>query len=1254
MKPLGIVVSLFLFLRPLLGGLQYQVIQSTPERLHLRIQVEAFAEDDLKPVHFLIGLPTNDFPDLQVNAQEKRPLPEGIPSVQGQGVRWIQKQRLRGLNVATLEIDPREAKTAYYRTLDIILHFPYIPSDLRQANKRQTRFLAHRILNWSVARSWIQPFPRKRSTRQQLPTGTWLKIQIQSDGVFVLYGGELLNLLNNPTTTDPRTIHMYTGPRFGREQTHILTGGTINYSSIPDNLVEVPLWIEGEADSSLDASDRLYFYGRGATGFNTQGTQVVYKNNIYFIYNTYWLLIPDDTSLRGKRIRTWNGTVANPVLLNYGQVYIHTENDLINPFDQGNAWVGPAIRAGTSFTFEQTISDLLQGGTVTAKLGLQGGSTNIEDKKYPHHHINVYLGSTQNPVLDTLDWSGLRKFNSTFTIPASNIQPGSNLFILANQTNDSYSQPYFDYLTLQYARELTTHQLPFEFWAPLHSNAAKFTITGSTRPQVWMVTDPSRIYAMSLEPVNDGFAFSIQLPPDTSARFMVFDTSQASPVPNISLYGRYTFASLRNEDPGVEHLIIGPEEFRSASQPLVQHRGSSRYVSLEDIYNQFTGGNTDPIAIRWFLQWTQEYWSSPQPDFVLLMGDADYDYRNLTGDSQNRVPTIEIGEYNSRATDDRLAGINGTIPELALGRFPAQSISEVEAFVSKTIAYETEPLYGLWRQRVTLVADDAARPEPKYGSIATGKSHTRNSENLADLVSPLVELQKLYMMEFPEVSDASSYGVIKPDATQALFDLLKEGTGIINYIGHGSAHQWAQEKLLYQDRGDVNTIDTGMKLPIWIAGTCSWGHFDNIGNESFAEELIRRPMNGAVGIITTSRPITVSGNAFFEEELFRALFPNRDIATDPVGIIHQSIKDGSVSGELFHYFGDPATPLPIPYQKVNITSITPDTLLTLDTARFAGNQTLDPISTGSGIVTLRDADRTVTRYYNIASMTQQLTYNLPGATLFKGQFSFVGEQFIGSIRIPLDISYSDEPAQLNVYLTLNTDPTMEALGLLENIPLRGGAPTLDQTGPIITFETADKRPLRSGDHLNIEEPFIIRLSDPLGINITGEVGHEILLTDLNTGEKKNITNKFVYDLNKIDTGTIPYELDPNTSEIALKIKAWDSANNPAEKEIRLSILTTPKLRLYQVMNYPNPFATSTQFTFEITSSATVTIDIYTLGGRRIKSLGSYTFSAGFHTIPWDGRDAYGNRLANGTYLYRLKAKNENQSVATIGKLAKFR
>ena len=104
-----------------------------------------------------------------------------------------------------------------------------------------------------------------------------------------------------------------------------------------------------------------------------------------------------------------------------------------------------------------------------------------------------------------------------------------------------------------------------------------------------------------------------------------------------------------------------------------------------------------------------------------------------------------------------------------MGRYPAKNIQDVSRFIEKIKTIENNPTFGPWRQKVTLIADDAARPEPTHGSIATGQSHTVNSEQIADLIPLSVNVEKLYMMEYPEVSDASAYGVIKPEATEALF-----------------------------------------------------------------------------------------------------------------------------------------------------------------------------------------------------------------------------------------------------------------------------------------------------------------------------------------------------------------------------------------------------------------------------------------------------------------------------------------------------
>ncbi|GIS73135.1 MAG: hypothetical protein CM1200mP10_27120 [Candidatus Neomarinimicrobiota bacterium] len=283
---------------------------------------------------------------------------------------------------------------------------------------------------------------------------------------------------------------------------------------------------------------------------------------------------------------------------------------------------------------------------------------------------------------------------------------------------------------------------------------------------------------MTLSNDNLGYRFDVILPQDTLARYCAFTAVQLNLVSTVTLIDNHSFSELRNNGSGVDHIVIGPPDFSSVTAPLVTHRVSSRYVELDKIYDEFSGGNADPVAIRYFIQWTQENWFEPKPYCVMLMGDADYDYRNITQQSSIQVPTIEIGNgFNHRAADDRLAAFNGLIPDIAIGRYPAKSVTDVSAFVDKIIQYETNPDYGLWRQRVTLVADDAARPEPVHGSIATGKSHTQNSETIAGLVVPSIEIRKLYMMEFPEVSNASLYGVVKPEATQALLDILTEGTG---------------------------------------------------------------------------------------------------------------------------------------------------------------------------------------------------------------------------------------------------------------------------------------------------------------------------------------------------------------------------------------------------------------------------------------------------------------------------------------------
>ena len=141
--------------------------------------------------------------------------------------------------------------------------------------------------------------------------------------------------------------------------------------------------------------------------------------------------------------------------------------------------------------------------------------------------------------------------------------------------------------------------------------------------------------------------------------------------------------------------------------------------------------------------------------------------------------------------------------------------------------------------------------------------------------------------------------------------------------------------------------------------------------------------------------------------------------------------------------------LPMPKEILSDLTISPDTLKTLETGTYSGSQLLIQNS-GNGFVSLLDADRDVTREYEISSEPFTLSYTLPGATLFRGLFSFSGPSFNGEIRIPQDISYADNPALLLIYIH---NVENEAAGAINNNHLAGGSGTQDTFGPHISFET---------------------------------------------------------------------------------------------------------------------------------------------------------------------------------------------------------
>lgn len=1231
------------------AAVEVTVTHQSERHLNMILDFSVVSPGDLVPYYLNVGLPSSDLPSVTTEYMSSSSVPFAPELEMDHGVRWVAVQKHKGLHVGTLEIVPWTDSNLFNSRIEINITFPEQPSGISRSPGPLSHVLSQKIINAKTAIKWKQKQERKTYKKTE-DGGQWFNFKVSEDGIYKISGDVLLELSPLFQTTDPALVKFFTNSQFGRSQPD-------NYNQeVPENLVEVAVQFIGDEDEILEQDEYFSIYASGPDGYYTEGGSTSFSKNLFFTENNCWILVPEDTSTQGKRITVQKAPLSDGLSISTGYRRLHIENDLVNPFRSGLAWAGKSIGFQGTHAVDLFISSVSPSGNATLSYRFLGGNASYEDGSSPLNRVEIRLGSSQNDVLASASWYGYAFRSGSVTIPGNVLASSTPRLFIKNISTSSGSEPMLDYIDLKYESDLKYDQEPLTFYPPENVGGIfSININTGNEIKVWNVSDPSAPIEMDTDWVSGtpGTSFfKTVLSADSLQKFIAFRDDEITEISEIESAGQVSFSEIRNNNISARHIILGPKSFRSAATPLTDHRSNSIFVSLESVYREFSGGNIDPYAIRNFIQWTQEYWQAPACEELFILGDADYDYRNITGKSNITVPTIESGTTNSYASDDFLAAVYGPIPEIALGRLPVSNPEDVSRYVKKLIQFETDPELGLWRQKVTLVADDGARPEPRYGSVYVGKSHTLNSETLAELVPGMVGLKKFYLLEYPEVSDASSYGVVKPSATEDLLKLLTSGTALINYIGHGSAHQWAQERLLVQDR-DLPLINTGMKLPIWVAGTCSWGHFDDMDARSFAEDLINLDMNGAAAIITTSRAISVSGNAQYTTDLFSAFFSQGGVSGASLGTLLHSIKTPYRESRYFHLFGDPGMPFTIPNDTIEITGVFPDTLKTLETGTFSGVQRISA-GGGTAYAVIQDSDYRVTRAYNISSTTESLSYTLPGRDLFRGKIDVGSESFTGQVRIPLDISYSNQPGKLRLYFISNDNPVAEALGYIDNFYLAGGKHVEDNQGPIISLQSTTGRVIRSGDHVFSDEEIFIKLQDPLGINTASEIGHEISLVDETNGKKFDLTEFFTYDNNSITEGYIPLPETGTSDKIHINIKAWDSANNPNEKGFLVHLREKQDLGIFQVYNFPNPFASSTRFQFEITQPAEISVEIFTVNGRKIYRNDKKPFPAGTHYFEWDGKDAYGDEIANGVYLFRIKAQGDVGSVSHLGQIAKFR
>ena len=192
----------------------------------------------------------------------------------------------------------------------------------------------------------------------------------------------------------------------------------------------------------------------------------------------------------------------------------------------------------------------------------------------------------------------------------------------------------------------------------------------------------------------------------------------------------------------------------------------------------------------------------------------------------------------------------------------------------------------------------------------------------------------------------------------------------------------------------------------------------------------------------------------------------------------------------------------------------------------------------------------------------------------------------------------------------------------------------------------------------------VRSNPDILIKLTGKSVDELLATDtsvfrimlnnqfisLNPGSSKSVSKGNL--IKETDKGNLILKFTPQLQNGINDLKLITYKNN-AYDTAKFVLNVTNETSLKDVNNFPNPMKTQTTFSFTLTGNQLPTeckIKIYSVAGRVIKEI-MVPASIGFNQISWDGRDADGDYIANGVYMYRVVFKGATDIVSDIKKLA---
>jgi hypothetical protein len=1102
-----------------------------------------------------------------------------------------------------------------------------------------------------------------------LSQGHWYKLAVEKTGVYQLTYEDFIAMGFEASSINPNKIQI-----FGNVEGVLPEANNI---LVPDSLIENSIYVSGAEDNSFDPGDYVVFYGKSSSTWVYERLleRFRYQPNPYDDQNYYFVTVGEENGKRIGNETSLNDTPFKEVN-SFNDYQVHEEN-LVNFVKSGRKWFGESFdendHINLSFNFPNRILDK------KVVFGLYAaGRASVNSKIFTtangENDFELYIPKVQGSYIYAKEAEKRYFFYSD--------ESEINLDFTYSKPTGS-SNAWIDYVEVNAIRELkmTGHQMLFNYDVLLDVNKIfRFHLQNANSDiRIWNLSDPYNIKEINgTSMVGQTMDFSLLL--ERTHYFVAFDSQEflrpnfVNEIANQDLKGLDAF----------DMAIVTVDEFKGQAERIANfHRQLDHIkvvvVTTDEIYHEFSSGKQDPTAIRNFLRYHYlKNEEDQRPQYLLLFGDASYDYKDVLPQNTNIVPVYQsIGSTSLTATyntDDYYGIMNqedgdsalGEI-QISIGRFPVHTLEDATTMTDKTIHYASNlaQQMGNWRNRVCFIADDE-----------DSNLHFRDSNTQADtflIDHPEFNVSKVFLDSY--VQQTTPNGKRYPDVNKAINDAVNDGVLFVNYTGHGGHIALADEHIL--EIPDILSWRNYDKLSVFIVASCEFGPFDNPAHVSAGEHVVLNPLGGGVALFTTTRLAYASYNFKLNKKFHEIAFSRREDGSHyRLGEIIKYAKNESDNKEKnlnFCLLGDPALKMAYPEYYVETTKMNGHAISSEIQDTIKARQTVHVEGQISGLTHELagdfngDVDVTVygkpSVYTTLANdpKSYKANFTMVDKIIYQGTAKVTDGLFDFSFIVPTNISPSYGPGKISYYATksIGDSTYMDANGGYLDYTIGGVDESIedDMQGPDISMYL-DHSYFKNGDPTTNSPVLFIDLFDENGINnIQLGLGKEII-AKLDHATSYYLNEYYQAEEDSFQKGHIQMQMNKlNYGSHELTVKAWDMFDNASEKSIQFIVVSPKELNVFDVINQPNPFSNITEFTFKHNqtdqSTLTVRIDLYDMQGKSVWSHEQEALVLGntIQPIVWDVNNSPISNIKTGVYTYVLEiTNNEGQRVQQKQKL----